>query len=68
MTVTVIDWNLALRGVYTSTGLTYCGNAGDTVLPSTASGTKHRSRQQFSAPQDHLSLYNIRQDSFRCTN
>ena len=28
MRVTVIDWNLALRGVYTSTGLTYCGNAG----------------------------------------
>ena len=27
MRVKVIDWNLALRGVYTSTGLTYCGNA-----------------------------------------
>ena len=40
MRVTVIDWNLALRGVYTSTGLTYCGNAGSDTRRVEASESK----------------------------
>ena len=40
MTVTVIDWNLALRGVYTSPGLTYCGNASSDTRRVEASESK----------------------------